>query len=286
MLTRLAGIPSVATLHEIFEATDLRALGAVSGRITKLGGRAAMRVLLRANTVCFTLNAYTRIIHQHYGATNVAHVPHGAFDKPHFEPLPGDKRILVFATFAPYKGLPQLLEIFSRLHREDPQVCLTVAGSDHPRFPGYLSSVRAQFHSSTGIDWKIAPAESDLPALFASARVVALPYTATTGASSVAHRAAAHGRPVVAYDLPDLRAVMKEERLRLELVPLGDSRKFGGRLKQLLDDAVLCETIGKANSAAMHSMTIEATCRRYIQLFEAAVQCAPLGSAVQQDNLT
>lgn len=40
--------------------------------------------------------------------------------------------------------------------------------------------------------------------------VVVPPYTATTGASSVLRRSAALGRPVVASDLPDLRADAEE----------------------------------------------------------------------------
>ncbi|MEK7785942.1 MAG: glycosyltransferase, partial [Chloroflexota bacterium] len=124
-----------------------------------------------------------------------------------------------------------------------------------------------------GIEGRVGVPETDLPALFASARVVALPYTATTGASSVVHRASAHGRPVVAYDLPDLRTVAAEENLRLELVPAGDQIAFARRLRDLLHDPALCETIGRGNAATMKTMTLDITCQRYIQLFEKAIAC-------------
>ena len=271
MLARSAGLPTVVTLHEIFEAANLRSLGAVNGRLTHWGGQAATRLLLQADYVCLTLQTYVRALQTRYRARNLAHLPHGAFDAPAFAPLPEEKRILIFATYAPYKGLPQLIEIFRGLRAADPAVQLTVAGSDHPRFPGYLNQVRETVGGAPGIEWQVGVPETDLPALFASARVVALPYTATTGASSVVHRASAHGRPVVAYDLPDLRTVAAEENLRLELVPAGDRTAFARRLGDLLDAPALCETIGRENAAAMKTMTLDITCQRYIELFEKAI---------------
>lgn len=279
MLTRSAGLPTIVTLHEIFEAVNLRSLGAVNGRLTHWGGQAATRLLLQADFVCLTLQTYARAIQAGYRARNLAHVPHGAFDAPAFAPLPQEKRILIFATYAPYKGLPQLIEIFRGLQAADPAVRLTVAGSDHPRFPGYLNQVRETVGGFPEIEWRVGVPETDLPALFASARVVALPYTATTGASSVVHRASAHGRPVVAYDLPDLRTVAAEENLRLELVPAGDRPAFARRLRDLLHDPALCETIGRENAATMETMTLDITCQRYIQLFEKAIACKKAGDS-------
>lgn len=272
MLAKWAGLPTVVTLHEIFEAANLRALGAVNGRITHWGGEAATRFLLNADTVCLTLRSYVRLIQRHYHAHNVMHLPHGTFDPPRFAPIPSDKRILIFGTYAPYKGLPELIEIYRGLRAADSALVLTIAGSDHPRFPGYLAEMQARAADLPGLEWRVGVPENHLPALFESARVIALPYTATTGASSVVHRAASHGRPVVAYGLPDLRTVAAEEGLRIEFVPPGDHVSFAARLLELLNDPVGCERIGRANVAAMQVSTLDVTCRRYIEIFEAAVQ--------------
>ena len=119
ILARAANFPTVATLHEILEASDLLALGAVNGRITHWGGRAATRLILQADTVCVTLQSYERLVRQHYGARNVVRLPHGALDDPRFTPLSGEKRILMFGTFGPYKGLPEMIDIFRRLRQVD-----------------------------------------------------------------------------------------------------------------------------------------------------------------------
>lgn len=271
MLTCLQGIPAIVTLHEIFEMANLRSLGAVNGRITGLGGRAATKLLLQTDAVCLTLQSYVREIRARYRADNVVHVPLGVFDTPHFTPLPAEKRVLIFTTYAPYKGLPELIDIFRELQTREASLKLTVAGSDHPRFPGYLASVRATVGDLPGLEWRVGVPESEVPALFASACVVALPCRATTGASSVAHRAATHGRPFVAYGLPDLHAVAEEEGLVLDLVSPGDRRAFTARLRSLLDDPQQCERIGRTNIEAMKAMTLEVTCQRYVQLFEKAM---------------
>ena len=271
MQTRLMGVATVVTLHELFEMANLNAIGAANGRLTLWGGAIATRMILRADAVCLTLKSYARLVKERYGAQNVMHVPHGAFDPPRFTPLPANKRILYFGSHAPYKGLSALIEMYRELQTADATLRLTIAGSDHPRFPGYFDSMRAANIGLPGIEWRPGHPEDQLPALFESARVVVLPYVATTGASSVSHRAASHGRPVVAYSLPDLRVVTAEENLRIEFVPSGDRAAFTTRLKSLLDDPAECERIGRANVAAMQSHTLDHTCRQYVEIFESVV---------------
>jgi glycosyltransferase involved in cell wall biosynthesis len=284
MLMALRGLPTVVTLHEIFEAANLRALGTVNGRITHWGGAVAMRALLQADAVCLTLRSYTQVMRERYKARNIFHMPHGAFDAPAFVELPADKRILIFGTFAPYKGLNTLIEIYRQLREADPALKLTIAGSDHPRFPGYLAAMRAETGDLPGLEWRLGVPEADLPALFQSAWVVALPYTATTGASSVAHRAATHGRPVVAYALPDLQEMAQDEHLYLNFVPAGDKEAFARQLNLLLASRQWCEQIGRANVASIQKHTLEVTCRRYIELFEAAAERRAVRGLVPADR--
>jgi glycosyltransferase involved in cell wall biosynthesis len=273
LLTRRAGMPAVVTLHEIIEFAPPRALGAMNGHITTWGARSATRMILSADAVCVTLRRYVAELRRRYQAGHVLHMPHGAFASPEFLTHPVDappREILIFATFAPYKGLPVLLEAFESLRRRDPHVTLVIAGSDHPRFPGYLADVRASLNGahSNGVRWLGPQPESQLRDVFARARVVALPYTATTGASSVLHRAAAFGRPVIASDLPDIRAVAEEEDLRLEYVPPSDSRALAEALARLLASPARQRELAAHNLSVMQSMTLDHTCARYVGLFE------------------
>jgi len=270
-VTRRLGLPLVTTLHQIFEVTPPSSIGARNGHLTAFGAHTATRLLLQAGTVCVTLSRYQRVLQAHYGGGHVHHIPLGAYVSPEALPYPDPPRedILFFGSVAPFKGLPVLLEAFERLQRHRPQVTLTIAGGDHPRFPGYSASLqRATGAGPSGVRWLGARPESELRALFAQARVVALPYLATTGASSVLYRAATYGRAVVASDLVDLRAAAEEAQLAVDYVPPGDPAALAEALAALLADPARQAAQAQHNLRAMQTMTVEQTCARYLELFE------------------
>lgn len=272
-LSKALGLPTVVTLHEIFEATMLREIGAVNGRLSHWGGRAATRLLLQADTLCLTLRRYVREIASRYGADNLAHVPHGTFDEPAYLPLPNPTReLLFFATFAPYKGLPLILNVFRWLRARDPDLRLTMAGADHLRFPGYVQSLRRSVGEMLGVQWRVDVDEAEVRELFRRASLVALPYQASTGASSVIHRAATWSRPVIVSDLPDSRTVAEEEDLWLEFAPSGDGEAWRERIAALLADRPRREAMALHNLRRMRTMTLTHTCRRYASIFESALR--------------
>jgi len=274
LFVQQSGVPVVVTLHELFEMADLEAIGTSRNQFIQWGGALATKLILSADLVCLTLKPYVAFAQQKYRVRNVTHIPHGAFDPPRFTPLPEEKRLLYFGLHAPYKGLSELLEIYAELRGIDSTLTLTVAGSDHPRFTGYFALMRDTHAHLPGVTWLPNLPEEQVPQLFDSARVVALPSVATTGSSSVSHRAASHGRPVVAYGLRDLQTVATEENLQLEFVSPGDRVAFKLRLQQLLDDPVECERLGRANAIAIQDFTLEATCWQYVVQFEAVLRRA------------
>lgn len=269
-LTRSFGIPSAVTLHEIIQGAQLAEIGLKNGRLTGWGGRAAIRMLLNADVVCLTLNGYVDRIEREYGARNLVHLPHGAFSPPELVPPPNEPGgVLAFATFAPYKGLPCLLEAFRELRAGDAGIRLTIAGVDHPRFPGYLERIRGEAGEMDGVRWLGRVEEPAVREVFGAASIVVVPATATTGASSVVHRAAALGRPIVASDLPDLRRLADEEGLWLAFVPPADARALARTLRSLLADESLRLAMARRNLEAMRSMTIDHTGGRYLSIFRA-----------------
>lgn len=281
-ITRRLGLPLVTTLHQIFEVTPPSSIGAKNGHLTALGARTATQLLLRAGTVCVTLGRYQRVLQAHYGAGDVHHIPHGAYGVPEALPHPGSppEDILFFGSLAPFKGLPVLLEAFEQLQQRRPQASLTIAGSDHPRFPGYLEAVRASTQARNGagphhVRWLGAVPETELRTVFAQARVVALPYLATTGASSVLYRAAAFGRPVVASDLADLRAASDEERLCIDYVPPADPAALAAALEAQLADPQRQAAGAHHNLEVMTQLSLAHTCGRYVALFEQARRRPP-----------
>ncbi len=276
VLARRAGRPLVVTLHQILEATPPTSIGAKNGRLTHWGLRTATQLLLQSDAVCVTLRRYQSALAEHYQAHNVQHIPLGAAVPPEMllhPPAAPPQDLLFFGFAAPFKGLATLLAAFERLKALHPNATLTIAGGDHKRFPGYLAELQAALaarngHGPTGIRWLGPQSEAQLRAVFAQARVVVLPYHATTGASSVLHRAAACGRPVVASDLPDLRAAAEEEGLRLDYVRPTDPAALAAALAGLLADPARQLALAQHNLRAMQSLTVDQTSARYLELFE------------------
>src|SRR5579859_5010802 len=275
LMARPGGRPLVVTLHQILEATPPRSIGAKNGAVTHWGLRTATQLLLRSDAVCVTLRSYERTLREHYGARNVHHIPLGAYGTPEYLPHPpGDEPddILFFGFAAPFKGLTTLLDAYTQLQRRRPHISLTIAGTDHKRFPGYLAELQAAMRARNGsgptrVRWLGPQTEAQLRDVFAGARVVVLPYTATTGTSSVLHRAAAMGRPVLVSDLPDLRATAEEEGLLADYVRPGDASALAGALEKLLADRPRQAAWAQHNLAMMRNMTLDQTCARYLELF-------------------
>jgi glycosyltransferase involved in cell wall biosynthesis len=276
VLARCAGRPLVVTLHQILEATPPNSIGAKNGRLTHWGLRTATQLLLQSEAVCVTLRRYQSALAEHYQARNVQHIPLGAAVRPEMLLRPAGsppEDVLFFGFAAPFKGLATLLAAYEQLKTVRPQATLTVAGGDHKRFPGYLAELQAGLaarngHGPTGIRWLGPQSEGQLRDVFARARVVVLPYTATTGASSVLHRAAACGRPVLASDLPDLRAAAEEEGLRVDYVRPDDPAALAASLAALLADPARQAALAQHNLNVMQALTVDQTCARYLELFE------------------
>lgn len=233
IVTTLLGYRTVVTLHELPALADLGRLGLRSPQ-----GRAAAavvpRLLLRANTVIVTLERYRRYLAGRYGARNVTRIPLGPHGQPGFVDEPREPAVLVFGTFGPHKEPGLVAEAIARLRRSRPCLRLIVAGSDHPRYPGFMAECCARY----GLDaaWVGYVPPEGLAALFARATVVVVPARASTGASGVIYRAIGHARAVLASDLPDFRGLAQDEDIKLEWFAPGDADGLAGALDALLGD--------------------------------------------------
>ncbi len=272
MLSRIAGLPSVVTLHEMVEQADLRALGVRGGRLAIWGARSIRFLTTQADVVCVTLRRHTEWLAARNPGTRTVHIPHGVFDSPELLVDSCDPELLIFGSFAPFKGLELLLDLFRELHRRYPSLRLTVAGSEHPRFPAYLDRVRHIFGEHPAVHWLGYVPEAELRTIFARATIVVLPYIATTGSSSVLYRAVGWGRPVVASDLPELRAISEEERLWIEFFPHGDAAGLAAALERLLADPAQRTAQAHHNyHIVMRHLTLAHTCQAYLRAFDLAL---------------
>ena len=270
MLIHVSRLPSVVTLHEMVEQADLSALRAPGGPLAGLGARLFTFLTTRTDVACVTLRGYADWLRVRFPDLAVTHIPLGSYEPPEMLPDAGGQELLIFATYTPYKGLELLLDAFCEMHARYPSLHLTVAGAEHPRFPGYVDGVRRALGDHPAIRWLGCVPEPELRDLFAQASIVVLPYTAATGSSSVLHRAVAWGRPIVLSDLPEMRAVMEEENLHAEFFAVGDRNSLIAAVERLLADPSLRTVQAHHNYQVTLRMTLEDTCRAYLRAFELA----------------
>ncbi|HVF24303.1 MAG TPA: glycosyltransferase [Anaerolineales bacterium] len=270
MLAQRLGYPTVVTLHELVELSDLRALHAPGGPLASLGARLLTSIATQADVTCLTMRNYAELLAARQ--VDSVHIPIGAYHEPRLLDESDSQEILFFTTLAPFKGLELLLEAFLILRTEYPRLQLNIAGSEHARFPNYPVELRRNFNGTQGIHWLGQIAEDHVMNLFRRAQIVVLPYTASTGSSSVLYQAATWGRPVVASDLPEIRALIRESNLFVEIFKSGDVNDLCNAIRAQLNSPEKRRSQSKHNFNSIQNARPESTCRKYIEVFNYALK--------------
>jgi glycosyltransferase involved in cell wall biosynthesis len=269
---RLYGLPTVVTLHELVELADLRTLNAPGGRLAYLGGRLLTRLAARADVLCLTMRRYVNWFSDRQPGLTCVHIPIGAYQSPECLAETSSPELLFFSSMAPYKGLEVLLSAYLSLLSRFPKLRLTIAGAEHPRFPGYLETMRREHASIPGVRWLGQVPENQIRPLFARAQVVILPYLASTGSSSVLFQSAMWGRALVASDLKETRAAVAESGLEVEFFKNRDASSLARAIRTLLESAERRQAQTGHNFLAIQRRRPEVTCRSYLQAFNLALE--------------
>lgn len=166
-------------------------------------------------------------------------VPHG-IDPGAAQPLPERPAVLFFGRLGHYKGLDVLLDAMAAVWAERPDAELTIAGAgelpDHPALADARVAVRADH----------VP-DADLPALFAAATCVALPYRQASQ-SGVGSLAKSHGRALVVSAVGGLPELVADGSGIA--VPPEDPEALAAALLGVLRDRGLAERLGRAGAAS------------------------------------
>ncbi|HKY52048.1 MAG TPA: hypothetical protein VJP45_12400, partial [Candidatus Limnocylindria bacterium] len=94
-----------------------------------------------------------------------------------------------------------------------------------------------------------------------------VPARASTGSSGVIHRAVGHGRAVLASDLPDFRALAREEDLALEWYRAGDVTSLSEALSALLGDPARRDALVRHNDASLARLSPRRMVDAYLAAF-------------------
>jgi glycosyltransferase involved in cell wall biosynthesis len=252
------------------ELADLRSLNAPGGPFAQWGARLLTSIATQADVTCLTMRHYVDWLMKRN--VDCEHIPIGAYHEPERLDESPAQELLFFTTLAPFKGLETLLEAFQLLQREFPQLTLTIAGTEHNRFPQYGRELKSRFQGIPGLQWLGQIPEDQVIELFRRAQLVVLPYRASTGSSSVLYQAATWGRAVVVSDLADIRTLVRESGLRVEFFKSGNVDSLCVSIRSLLGSPEKRHEQTAHNFSVIQKTRPEIIGRKYIRAFNRALE--------------
>jgi glycosyltransferase involved in cell wall biosynthesis len=269
--TRLNGVYSHVTLHQLFETVDLEDAAVSSPWLYRAGGWLATHLLLSANSLSVLMPAYRRTLDEKYRRGRVSVRSHGIFagrpDPPDFTRRGNPTHnILAFGKWGTYKRLELLIGAFRQVATKFPDVKLIIGGGDHPKTPGYVQSM-AQRHASDRIRFLGYVPEDSIADLFREASMAVMPYTSSAGSSGVAHLAAQYGVPVIASGIQDFRDLAEHEGIAFRFFTPGDEDSLIEQMLLALNSPEELKEMAWRSYTAGVAMSMPRVVREYIQSF-------------------
>ena len=164
--------------------------------------------------------------------TRIRIAPPGPPDVPTAATSGRDPIVLFVGSLFNRRHIPELIEAFALVVREQPGVRLILVGANRTNPPIDPRAVAATLGIGHAVDWREYVDDADLERLYASARVFAF-LSDYEGFAMTPMEALAHGVPSVLIDTQVAREVYGEGAM---LVPL-DTRAIADALDALLHDA-------------------------------------------------
>ncbi len=281
--SRLKGPYTHVTLHQLMETVDLKDAGIRFPLLYNIGGFVATQILLFSDSVSVTMPAYRNVLVEKYGRGSIYVRRHGSFasrpEYPDFSQRGNpEHRILAFGKWGTYKRLEPILEAFDMVIKEVPEARLIIAGTDHPKTPGYLRSIREKIGARSDVHFAGYVEEEDIPRLFQRSTLTVLPYTSSAGSSGIAHLASTYGVPIISSDIADCRRLAQEEGLAMDFFTPGNTLEMARSIVNLLQNRNRQVEMALQNMAAALRMSMPEIIREYLRTFELRKQIEDLRS--------
>ena len=271
-LIRLSGFYTHITLHHLMEHVDFSHANIRLEKLFRFASSVTTRILLMANSMSVLLPGYRRTLIKKYRGEDVHFHAHGIFSKPEYPAFEKrnnpDIRILAIGHWGTYKRLELLMEAFPKIAERVPDARLVIAGSNHHTTPGYWESMAEKYKHDKRITFKGYVPEEEIPELFATSSLLAMPYSSSTGASGPAHQACEYGLPIVSADIPDFCEMAEYEDMAMSFYKTGDANDFCEKVVAILSAPERQKQMAEQNFSAGVRMTMPEIIHRYLRTFD------------------
>ncbi len=271
-LTRLSGFYTHITLHHLMEHVDFSHAKIKQERLFRFASSITTRILLMANSMSVLLPGYRRTLIAKYRGEDVHFRSHGIFSMPEYPAFAKrnnpEIRILAIGHWGTYKRLELLMEAFPTIAGRIPNARLVIAGANHHTTPDYWESIAEKYKHDSRITFRGYVPEVEIPELFASSSLLAMPYSSSTGASGPAHQACEFGLPIVSAALPDFREMAEYEDMAIDFYKTGDVSDFCAKAILILESPERQKQMAEQNFAAGVRMTMPEIIHRYLRTFD------------------
>jgi len=243
LLCKLRGKKVVITIHNILphEANRLNAI--LNRAVLHLGDHfivhSERNVAQSHNTLGIPITKISRIPIGIINDVDEIHVPQSvAKEKLH---IPQEKKvILFFGHIREYKGLEVLLEAFSIVIQQDPNLFLVIAGTPWKNEQHYVNLIQ-KYNIGSQCKAYLHFVPSNETSLFYSASdVVVLPYIEFSSQSAVGAVALAYEKPLIVTDVGGLSEYVKDRRC---LVPPKSPKNLAEAILSITRDENLLQKL-------------------------------------------
>lgn len=160
-------------------------------------------------------------------------------------PIPeGEVRVILPARLLWDKGIAEFVHAAREIKASGVDAAFVLVGDIDTHNPNQVNESDLAEWTKDGIVDHISRVDHmAMPEIYRGATIVCLP-SYREGLSKVLLEACSSGRPVVTFNVPGCRDVVRD-RLNGILIPLGDKQGLVAALVELINDRHLCEALGK-----------------------------------------
>jgi glycosyltransferase involved in cell wall biosynthesis len=267
----LLNLPLILHAHGVLSEVLLPSLDTVQWyKIESIQLQLAERVIVPSDWIASHYRALYRLSHSQLSVLpNGTNLP--CLDGANARAAAGPPQFSMLCTLEPNKGVETFLEAAFIVLSRRPSGATFVVYGDHGR-PAYRDELESLIQrKGLGGSFVLRPKQLEVSSIYKNSLAVIVA-SHVESFSFVAIEAMSHSRPVIATRCGGPDEIIEDGETGF-LIEIGDSQALAGRILRLIEDAPLCEKMGRAaRTAAEKRFDIRTIASEYLSTILSAAQ--------------